>query len=200
MIPVVMEPGMKDPRMWEGPLGGKLGTKLHVDLSDESAAALDAGVAQLQRLVGASMDEQRRKVVTRWQDTLHGRYRLRSNLPLSPMVATPAQSWPQGGHSPVAVQRPVAHAVSDVHEEESVRSGTGTESLRSGSAGRFTNRVESAKRRGKLSWGKAHGQVKLEAIERRNLRRLSAGLAVLNRRSPGQSAGGRSRVGGGAET
>jgi len=52
MLPVVMEPALRDTKAWRGQVGGKLGVKLYVDLSEEEegkeeGAAFEAGVGRL---------------------------------------------------------------------------------------------------------------------------------------------------------
>ena len=47
MIPVIMEPDMKDGSSWTGPLAMELGNTLWVDLSD---AVLDSGSHEFGRL------------------------------------------------------------------------------------------------------------------------------------------------------
>jgi len=46
MIAVVMEPSLRDPRQWEGVVGGKLGGKLYVDLADDGAQ-FERGIERL---------------------------------------------------------------------------------------------------------------------------------------------------------
>jgi hypothetical protein len=47
MVPVVMEPGMTNPRDWKGELGAALGTKLFVDLSSGDDAVFKAACDKL---------------------------------------------------------------------------------------------------------------------------------------------------------
>ena len=48
MVPVVMEPACRNPKLWTGVVAGKLGGKLYVDLSgDVGCAAFADGVQRL---------------------------------------------------------------------------------------------------------------------------------------------------------
>eukprot|EP01031_Cornospumella_fuschlensis_P025679 gene25679-31012_t len=49
MIPVVMEPRMRDTSQWSGPIGMVLGGQLYVDLSEDSK--WEAGIAQLVKTI-----------------------------------------------------------------------------------------------------------------------------------------------------
>lgn len=49
MIPVVMERECADPKTWQGAVCGKLGSKLYVNLVDDSVAAFQQGIDHLAR-------------------------------------------------------------------------------------------------------------------------------------------------------
>ena len=49
MIPVVMERECADPKTWQGAVCGKLGSKLYVNLVDDSVAAFQKGIDHLAR-------------------------------------------------------------------------------------------------------------------------------------------------------
>eukprot|EP01040_Poterioochromonas_malhamensis_P010319 gene10319-11224_t len=51
MIPVVMEPRMRNPRDWKGRLGAELGTHLYVDLSEEDPEIFDSKCKELHALI-----------------------------------------------------------------------------------------------------------------------------------------------------
>jgi len=60
LITVVMEPSARNPREWRGPVGGKLGTRLFVDLSDDEPRKFAEGVqhliAEMGRVTGVQRD------------------------------------------------------------------------------------------------------------------------------------------------
>ena len=47
IIPLVMEPGCRNPRTWSGTVAGKLGTQLYVDGSSDEDAAFDETITRL---------------------------------------------------------------------------------------------------------------------------------------------------------
>ena len=47
MVAVVMEPECRNPALWTGVVGGKLGGMLYIDLSDEDQRRFDEGVEKL---------------------------------------------------------------------------------------------------------------------------------------------------------
>jgi ribosomal protein L40E len=51
MIPVVMEPRMRNPRDWKGRLGAELGTHLYVDLSEDNPETFEKKVEELFQLI-----------------------------------------------------------------------------------------------------------------------------------------------------
>lgn len=51
MIPVVMEPRMRNPRDWKGRLGAELGTHLYIDLSEEDPEIFDSKCKELHALI-----------------------------------------------------------------------------------------------------------------------------------------------------
>ena len=59
LIPVVMEPSCRDPRKWRGVVGGKLGGLLYTDLSADSGAGWDDGIAKLVEDIGAVIETER---------------------------------------------------------------------------------------------------------------------------------------------
>jgi hypothetical protein len=47
MIPIVMEPDVRNPSTWDGPVGAALGSRLYIDFSDGGAASSPAKIAEL---------------------------------------------------------------------------------------------------------------------------------------------------------
>ena len=47
MLPVVMEPGVRDPRAWSGPVGMELGGLLYKDLASDDDEAFERTVRDI---------------------------------------------------------------------------------------------------------------------------------------------------------
>lgn len=66
MISIVMERGCRNPSAWEGTVGGKLGGKLYIDLS-EDGEKFDAGITRLIEEICTITDRQLETVTSQLQ-------------------------------------------------------------------------------------------------------------------------------------